>query len=141
MDIEKVMNDAQNWATSVIHEAQNTLTAHIDSGELFNSLKSRVRERRDGSITVSFTLPRYGVFLEKGAGRGYGGAKGSSWYRKGDTSKRIKTNPKSLGKMDSGNRKAYPFLNPAIDLKLPDLERTISTSYAQLLTNTFAKIQ
>jgi hypothetical protein len=48
-----------------------------------------------------------------GAGRGQGGLKGSRWITAKGVTKR--TNPASLGKADSGNRKAKPFIDAYLD--------------------------
>jgi hypothetical protein len=83
------------------------------SGGLFSVKCKFLKIDPSGVITrIRFIFPKYGVIVEKGAGRGYGGYKGSKWK----TAKGIvvSTNPDSLNKMNSGNRKAKEWFNPVI---------------------------
>lgn len=61
---------------------------------------------------ITFRFPKSLAYVHHGAGRGQGGVKGSKWIdARGD---RKQTNPRSLGKQDSGNRWAKPFFNNAM---------------------------
>lgn len=62
---------------------------------------------------ISFKFPRTLIWTHKGAGKGRGGLLGSTWYDKYGL--KHTTNPNSLGKMDTGGRKAKPFFNDVIE--------------------------
>lgn len=87
--------------------------------------------KKEGLINkVSLSFSRAAVFREKGAGRGQGGQKGSRWKNaKGES---IKTNPKSLGKMNSGNRTEKPLVNPIIDDFVDDLTSAVASEFVTL---------
>ena len=89
---------------------------------LADSIKANVRKDRKyrlESRSIGFDIARHGVYLQKGAGTGQGGRKGSKWIsRKMDW---VKTDPKSLGKMDSGNRQAVDWFNDVIDSNMEEL--------------------
>lgn len=84
---------------------------------------------------IGFAFPRHLVHLEKGAGRGYGGRKGSTWFTRGQ---RRRTNPKSFGKMNSSERMARPTFNPVMDKRVPVLTAIISTFYGDAATRAIA---
>lgn len=58
---------------------------------------------------VTFSLNRSLVWTHYGAGKGMAANKGTSWINK--TGIRVKTDPKSLGKAGTGNRRAKPWFN------------------------------
>ncbi|MGJ1366270.1 hypothetical protein [Sphingobacterium spiritivorum] len=74
----------------------------------------------DGDISrIRFRFVRHLIFVHKGAGKGIGGNKGSSWATKSGKTKR--TDPKSLGKIGTSSRKAKEWLNPVLDAEIPKL--------------------
>jgi len=75
-------------------------------------IKDRYRQRSGAIDQVSIRFPRTLIYPHKGAGKGRGGFKGSSWVDKYGTTHR--TNPQSLGKMGTGGRKAKPFFNDVL---------------------------
>lgn len=92
------------------------------------SFKSRVKVRNLETYAITFNFERYVAWVDKGASRGHGGAKGSTWYDKKGERKR--TNPASFGKMNSGNRPAEPFINETIEERLPVLAGLLSQALA-----------
>jgi hypothetical protein len=95
-----------------------------DKGILLSSVKNYTRVEQGVANRISLSFSRHGVFLEKGAGRGYGGSKGSVWYdAKGN---RKTTNPQSFGKMGNGRRVKKPWFNPMIDDVLPLLQAQVA---------------
>lgn len=119
----RVQNVAHEWAINTEHELQMKLP--IVSGALFNSIRNKVKIRDGFPTAITFGMKRYGVYLEKGAGAGYGGTGKSTWYYEGKSKRfskwnkgkgnRRTANPMSLGKMNSGNRAAEPWFNPTIE--------------------------
>ena len=84
------------------------------SGELRKIRVQLLRKNAAGIYSrIRFTFPRYGVFVEKGAVRGRGGAKGSKWLNKRDIE--IYTNPEARNKMNTGGRRAKEWFNPVIE--------------------------
>jgi hypothetical protein len=82
-------------------------------GASLDKLKGRTRYR-DGIIDmVAVKFPRTLVWPNKGAGRGFGGAEGSTWVNAMGIRKY--TDPDSLGKMGTGSRQAKPFFNNYLD--------------------------
>lgn len=103
--------------------------APVLTGAGARSFKGRVKLRqRIEPYAVSFNFERYVAWVDKGAGRGHGGAKGSTWYDKKGEKKR--TNPLSLGKMDRDNRQAEPFINEVIEERLPVLAGLLAKDLA-----------
>lgn len=79
---------------------------------------------------ISFKFSRYMVFIEKGASKSHGGTKGSQWKnRHGQV---IKTNPKSLGKMNTGKRHAKEWFNPVIENYAQQLAIEVAHEFVQL---------
>jgi hypothetical protein len=103
------------------------------TGAAIRSLKVSTGSQFGRVNRVSFGFLRYVVWVEKGAGRGHGGRKGSSWYTGG---KMRKTDPRSFGKMNTGNRSARPSVNPIIDQRTPLLADLVAQFYADMAINT-----
>jgi hypothetical protein len=72
-------------------------------------INSRLKYDRGLVHVVSFRVPRALIYTHKGAGKGMGGSKGSSWADKYGTTH--KTASASLGKAGTGSRQAKPFIN------------------------------
>lgn len=84
------------------------------SGELKNIKYKLLKKDASGVYTrIRFIFPRYGVWIEKGAARGHGGAKGSKWINKNAIT--IYTNPEARNKMNTGGRRAKEWFNPVIE--------------------------
>ena|SRR5687768_13364843 len=82
-------------------------------GPSANKIKSGVKYRSGIIEIVSFKFPRSLVWPHKGAGKGMGGSKGSVWYDK--LGIKHKTDPRSFGKMGTGNRTAKPWFNSVME--------------------------
>lgn len=126
-DIHEIHARARNWAAHVeqLLKASTRSAGAVDTGHLQQSINERVAVLKDGeSLAVSFGFSRYGVFVEKGAGKGKGGKKGSAWYDKAGVRKR--TSPTSLGKMNTGARRAQKWFNPILKNELPRLADAVA---------------
>ena len=77
-------------------------------------IKGFVKKKDYVPYALRFRMERYLAWVDMGASRGHGGAKGSTFNGK-------RTNPNSLGKMNEGNRKAKPFIEETIAERLPIL--------------------
>jgi hypothetical protein len=89
------------------------------SGEGLDSLKLRTKSSYGEINRGDLGFDRFLIFRHKGAARGFGGSKGSSWI--GPNGQRKTTNPLSLGKMNTGSREAAEWLNPVLDDEMPKL--------------------
>lgn len=91
---------------------------------------------------VGFSFPRHGIYIHKGAGRGYGGWRGSKWEKLVREGNRLvgtgimkTTDPESLGKMDWGNRRARRWFDSVMERELPKLDQIVSRYFDTLIVN------
>ncbi len=97
------------------------------TGALVASIKQSTGTR-DGQIDrVGLKFARHGIYFEKGAGRGKGGTKGSRWRNAAGETKTTRAN--SLGKMNTGSRKAKPWLNPALETAKDNIQEVVVDFY------------
>ena len=98
--------------------------------------KLKVGFRRTGGMTnrIGYKFPRQLIYPHTGSGKGQGGLLGSRWQNKfGQT---VKTNPRSLGKANTGNRKAKPFIDAALSgpQGIPKLGEIAATELGAVIT-------
>lgn len=119
--LETLREKVEDWGERTEEKLQMSLVSvgAVYSGAGQKSIDSGAKMMQDRSIYIGFRLKRYLVMIEKGAGKGHGGKKGSVW--KGLDGKMKRTNPASLGKMNSGGRPAKPFFNVVIKAEIKDL--------------------
>lgn len=99
----------------------------------FNKIRTAMR-KRDGMINkVTFKFPKTGIYREKGAGRGYGGKKGSKWIDANGVTKT--TNPASLGKAGTGKRQAAPWFNPVIEKYADQMANELADQFVEIAFN------
>lgn len=125
--LEDLIGTARDWADNTKGHLQQAVS--VDSGEGRNSIENFAWHTRGtrANISISFQFLRYLIMIEKGAGRGYAGKKGSNWYdRKGEYKK---TNPDSIGKMGTGARKAAAWFNPVLKLEIVKLADAAAENY------------
>lgn len=95
------------------------VTSPNRSGDSLDRLKYKTKSRYGEVDQGGFIFDRHLVFVHKGAGKGHGGMKGSSWI--GPNGQRKRTNPNSFGKMNTGERQAEEWLNPVLEEEVPKL--------------------
>ena len=100
------------------------LSESIRASIYYNSKYSKEVSR------IGFSFLREGIYIHKGAGRGQGGYQGSQWTDKYGTLK--KTNPQSLGKMGTGNRRPIEWFNPIMERELEKLADIVAEYSADL---------
>lgn len=126
---EKVIALTAKAVTALQSEQDRLGIKHTNVPSLRNIPASYLK--KEGLISaVRFKIKRSGVFVEKGAGRGQGGTKGGQWKNKFEQT--IRTNPKSLGKMNTGKRKAKEWFNPVIQNYLEDLAEQVATEFLHI---------
>lgn len=125
--LDKIVQTARDWADSTSDLMRQEVS--VDTGAGRNSLENFAWKQRgsQANINVSFQFLRHLVMVEKGAGRGHGGKKGSKWTTKGGEKKQ--TNPDSLGKLNQGARKAAPWFNPVVRKEVGALADAVAEAY------------
>lgn len=121
-----------NKVEDVTNQTVTQMRAAVSSVGFSSSKKpaARFRKKEDLINRIGFSFPKALIFREKGAGRGKGGLKGSQWRNaKGEV---IKTNPKSLGKLNTGNRKAKPLIDPIINNYTDELTAAVAGEFVTL---------
>lgn len=134
-------NAVEKWLTETAYKMRGRVMAR--SVYVARNLRSKAETDKYGLIyRVGFTFPREGIYLHKGAARGYGGDKGSKWRflktvkgNKFPTAETRTTNPESLGRIDSGRRHAFPWFNPVLDAELPKLEKVAAEYFTNMAVN------
>ncbi len=127
VDFEQFNAKVRSWAAGT--EAEMEAGVPVDTGDTKSSISRRYKKSGMTIASIGFPFQRSGIFVEYGAGRGHGGSVGSRWLTK--TGERRSTNPDSLGKMNTGSRKAQPWISPALEKKLPELNEIVSGFYAE----------
>lgn len=121
-----------DWAKRLQAEVRTRAAAVVkQNNRLSRSIVAQLRKRNGEVYRIGLKLAKEGVYVHVGASRSYGGNVGSKWRDRHGKIKR--TNPASLGKMGTGNRLAYEFLNEAIDELLPELSE-VATNYLKCVT-------
>ena len=100
---------------------------------MINIVGARTRQQQGTVNRISISMPRHAIFVHVGAGKGRGGAKGSTWVN--NKGERKTTNPNSIGKMNTGNRTAKEWYNPIIDRELPKLQAIVGKQYGTMVIN------
>jgi hypothetical protein len=80
--IQQIHHNARNWADRTTPALQASVAGKglVDTGALQRSIEARTyTNERIQEVRVGFRFLRYGVFVAKGARRGHGGTKGSTW--------------------------------------------------------------
>lgn len=129
--LEAIHQAAMAWADDMEPKLQQSIAAVglLDTGALQRSLRPRtfIESRRTEVVSVGFQFLRYGVWRLKGASRGHGGSKGSTW-RSADGRVR-RTAQTSLGKL--GER--ADWYNPVLRREIDNLEAAIGQAVEQVL--------
>lgn len=132
-DVEALtaFNDSVNkWAKKVEDELKTSAQSRFNhrakvthlQPHLSDSIKANIYKDKKYKLetrSVGFSIARHGVFLHRGAGRGYGGFSGSKWTDKYGNIK--STSENSLGKMDTGSRQAVHWFNDVINRNIEEL--------------------
>lgn len=108
------------------------------SGAARNQLKTSTKSYHGEVNQIGFSFPYYLVFVHKGAGRGYGGAK-TGFFTNGRGGKGI-TNPLSKGRMGTGRRIPKPWFNPVIEENFPVLADLIATYHGGKQIDTIQRL-
>ena len=126
-----ILAKTQQLAPALVAEQSKYGMVHSTNG--ISKVKTTTR-KRDGLISkISIIFKKSGIYREKGAGKGYGGAKGSKWVNaKGELKT---TNPKSLNKQGTGNREAAPWLNPVVEKFADQLADELLDEFVEIAFN------
>jgi hypothetical protein len=104
---------------------------HSNNG--ISKIKAITRKREGLINKIKLQFKVSGIYREKGAGKGYGGSKGSKWINaKGELKT---TNPNSLNKQGTGNRQAAPWFNPVVEKFADELADELLTEFVEIAFN------
>jgi hypothetical protein len=126
--LDEVIEACKDWTLDT--EAALKMRVGVKSNALQKSIKGRVKVRQNEPYAIAYQFLRYGAWLEKGAGKGAGGYKGSTWYDKNGNKKTA--NPLSKNKMGA-KRLAHPWFDETIQDRLPVLAHLISRQLSDSL--------
>lgn len=121
----------ERWADQVTSQLRATVSSR--SLRIARELHPNLYTDKYGIVNrIGFSFPRHGIYIHKGAGRGQGGWLGSKWEKikkinGAEVSTGIvrHTDPSSLGKQDSGNRRAFRWFDPVVKSRLGELESIV----------------
>jgi hypothetical protein len=143
LDLDQINNDIERWGNTAAHTLQQTGSAmgihHRDGSPSPKPSLSQIIARykyANGLVhVVSFRVPRTLIYTHKGAGKGMGGTKGSSWADK--YGQQHKTNQSSFGKMGNGSRREKPFYNQTMESPdgIDQLSDIVVTSIGDAIVN------
>lgn len=135
VDQEKVnriiLQKTQSLPAALVAEQGKYGMQHSSNG--ISKVKATTR-KRDGMINkISLVFKRSGIYREKGAGKGQGGAKGSKWINAKGQQKT--TNPNSLNKQGTGNRQPAPWFNPVVEKFADELAQELLDEFVEIAFN------
>ena len=113
------------WAARLHAAARSSVSAKTrQNTRLGRSIKvNLIKEWGTGQVyRVRVSFEKEGVYVHVGAGRGYGGFKGGTFYSEAQ-GRRVKVKETSIGKMGTGTRRAVPWLTPEVEALMPELAR------------------
>lgn len=113
----------KEWADRLRAAARSSVSANTQQNtRLGRSIKVTLKkERGTGQVyRVIVGFVKQGVYVHVGAGRGYAGFKGGTFYSEAQ-GRRVKVRETSIGKMGTGSRRAAPWLDPEVEALLPEL--------------------
>lgn len=121
----------ERWADQVTSQLRATVSSR--SLRIARELHPNLYTDKYGIVNrIGFSFPRHGIYIHKGAGRGQGGWLGSKWEKikkingvEVSTGIVRHTDPSSLGKQDSGNRRAFRWFDPVVKSRLGELESIV----------------
>lgn len=121
LDFDEFNGQVKDWARGRVQVMRTTGTGmgihhrqnSPSTGASLEKLRAGFKYQAGAVSVISFRFPRQLIWTHKGAGKGRGGAIGSTWVDKYEATHR--TNPKSLGKMGTGGRKAKPWFTQSLD--------------------------
>lgn len=111
----------REWAERLQAAARSTVAGGVrQNTRLGRSIKTQLRKQDGQVFRVSVGFAKEGAYIHVGAGRGYAGFKGGTFYSEAQ-GRRVKVRETSVGKMGTGSRRAFPWLNPQVEALLPEL--------------------
>lgn len=146
-ELEKVALDYQSEAQAILRKNGNDIT-----GRLINSIKVQSAQVTPNSIVVPVTMLQYGVWVDNGAERRSGKQPPVQAIEQWIKLKRISV-PKQfknvrqfafavarrIGEGGQRDRKAYPFIQPALDYTIQKNLQGIATAASVDITASLQK--
>jgi len=140
-ELEKVALDFQSEAQAILRKNGNDVT-----GRLINSIKVQPAQVTANSIVVPITMLKYGEWVDDGAERGRGGQPPVQAIEQWIKLKRISPPKgftvnqfawavaKKIKNQGQRYRKAYPFIQPALDYTIQKNLQGVATAAAVDIT-------
>lgn len=100
-----------------------------DSDNLIDSLKHNVRYQSGVPESIGVKFARTGIYVARGAGKGFGGTKGSTWRTSKGEKRR--TNPESLGKAGTGTRQEADWITAPFSAAEKGVEEALEKNYGE----------
>ncbi len=127
------------WQNSVAVQLRATIAGK--SLRIAQELQPKAYTDKYGIINrLGFSFPRHGIYIHKGAGHKQGGYIGSKWAKlkvingiEVSTGIIRHTNPDSLGKQGTGNRRAFEWFDPVIKNRLPELADIVANYFDTMI--------
>lgn len=111
----------REWAEHLRTAASSTVSSGVrQNTRLGRSIKTQLRKQDGQVFRVSVGFAKEGAYIHVGAGRGYAGFKGGTFYSVAQ-GRRVKVRETSIGKMGTGSRQAFPWLDPQVEALLPEV--------------------
>lgn len=143
INFDQFNQEVRYWGVQTAARLQASARAlgiqHSDASPSPSSSIQKIKDNygvKGGVVNrVGFKFPRSLIYVHKGAGKGKGGLKGSTWVNKAGEKKT--TAPGSLGKMGSGNRQSKPWFNNVIngDQGVQELATIAAIQLGDAITN------
>lgn len=121
----------ERWADQVNYQLKATIAGR--SLRIAREIHPNLYTDKYGIVNrIGFSFPRHGIYIHKGAGRGQGGWMGSKW----EQIKKVNgieigtgiirhTDPDSLGKQGTGNRKPFHWFDDVIKNRIRELDAIV----------------
>lgn len=133
VNYDQFNSDVKSWSKATKQDfGKEMASLRIDNvSEILRRITETVSKDSAGvANAIKFKFQKHLVFVHKGARRGHGGTKGSTWINaKGE---RVSTNPNSLGKMNTGRSKAKEWYNPVIERRIQLLADIAAKNLAEI---------
>lgn len=140
LDYTKFNSEVKDWSVKVRQDLLNELNqlGIKQTGNLLRTLNASTKEYFGQTSKVQFRFPRYGVFVEKGVGRGYKiNGVGAGLNKINGQHERAFSNKVSSRKLilTRKGRVPKPWFNPVIDQRIDQLSEIVSNNYEDLVIN------
>ena len=130
----KILAEARKFKLDASVKAEGQI--ENGTGVLVQSIRQSTGKSNGEINKVGLKFARHGIYFEKGAGKGKGGNKGSRW--RNPTGQLVTTKSSSFGKMNTGDRKAKPWIAPALESARDNIQEVVVDFYQDAIVKAVA---